>query len=331
MDSINNLKEKFEKFAQISLISALRDDAFCCISVEPKGFALACMRKTGATLELDFIETVTCKPSNFVMELWTLVKRHDLEGVKCSWVLDPNKYQILVHDELPVKDEEFQSAVRWQIRKLLPYSIDDAIIDSFPVPPAQIANPKKMIMIVSAQASYIRPIALQITESGLHLSSIDIQELALRNITACYEGDDNAVALLYLRENTSELIITRQKSFYFSRHLDWNLNLPPNVVADQENINNHLDRLTLEMQRSFDYFQTQWRYPAPTKVLVASLKPDAMDIANYLTQRLRLQASNLNVSEILPRKNKISHLTEIQNLPIIGGILRDDLSYAPTS
>ncbi len=331
MYSINYLKEKFEKIAKISLINPARDDAFCSIGVTTTGFTLACLRKDKTKTELDFIENVVCSPSTFMMELWGIVKKHNLDGVNCSWVLNPSQYQMLIYDELPVKEEEFQSAIRWQIRKLLPYPIDDALIDSFPIPPAQISNPKKMIMIVTAQASYIQPIASQISESGLNLSSIDIQELALRNINSLYEKDDGSTALLYLQEEASQLIITRQKLFYFSRHLDWNFNSLTQASVNQENVATYLDKLALEVQRSFDYFQSQWRYPAPTKVLVASLSADVLDIASYLAQRLRLQALNLNLHEVLPAKHKLSRSLEFQHLSIIGGVLRDELEYVSTN
>jgi Tfp pilus assembly PilM family ATPase len=328
MDSIKYLKEKLQQISTLGMTITARSDAFCCIGIDWRGITLAYLRKINGKAELQILETVPCDQNNPIIELWSLVKKHELEGVNCSWVLNPSQYQLLVHDELPVKDEEFQSAVRWQIRKLLPFSIDDAYIDSFVIPPAQITNPKKMIMIVAAQRSIIHPLALQISESGLNLTNIDIQELALRNITALYEKDDTTTALLYLREKASELVITRQKLFYFSRHLDWNFDFLTKSVVDQDSINGYLDKLSLEIQRSFDYFHSQWRIPAPSRVLIASLNPEILDVASYLSQRLKVQASNIDLNLMISSKMKLTRAQEFQYLPVIGGVIKDEIDYA---
>jgi MSHA biogenesis protein MshI len=328
MDSIKYLKEKLQQISTFGMTTTARSDAFCCIGLDGRGITLACLRQINGKAELQILETVSCDQNNSHVELRSLVKKHGLEGVNCSWVLHPSQYQLLLHDELPVKEEEFQSAIRWQIRKLLPFPIDDTYIDSFIIPPAQITNPKKMIMIVAAQRSIIYPLALQISESGLNLTNIDIQELALRNIIALHEKDDNTTALLYLREKGGELIISRQKLFYFSRHIDWNFDFLTKSTMDQETLNGCLDKLSLEIQRSFDYFHSQWRIPAPTRVLIVSSNPEVVDVAAYLSQRLKVRASNLDLNEIIACKTQLMQIQEFQYLPLIGGILKDEIGYA---
>jgi MSHA biogenesis protein MshI len=328
MDSIKYLKEKLQQISTLGMTATARSDAFCCIGLDWRGITLAYLRKINGKAELQFLETVPCDQNNPIVDLWSLVKKHNLEGVNCSWVLNPSQYQLLSYDELPVKDEEFQSAVRWQIRKLLPFPIDDAYIDSFAIPPAQITNPKKMIMIVAAQRSIIHPLALQISESGLNLTSIDIQELALRNITALYEKDDTTTALLYLQEKAGELIISRHKLFYFSRRLDWNFDFLTKSTLDHDTINAYLDKLSLEIQRSFDYFHSQWRIPAPARVLIVSLNPEILDVASYLSQRLKVQVSNLDLNELLASKTKLTQTQVFQYLPVIGGVIKDEIDYA---
>jgi MSHA biogenesis protein MshI len=327
MDSIKYLKEKLQQISTLGLTLRARSDAFCCIGLDQRGISLVYLRKVDDKMRLELIETVPCEQNNPLVELWGLVRKHNLEGVNCSWMLNAAQYQLILHDELPVKEDEFQSAIRWQIRKLLSFPIDDAYVDSFAIPPAQITNPKKTIMVVAAQQSIIKPIALQISESGLNLTSIDIQELGLRNITALYENDETATALIYLKENTSELVITRQKMFYFSRRLDWDLGFLTKSVLGQDSINDYLDKLSLEIQRSFDYFQSQWRFPAPSRLLIVALN-STLDIATYLSQRLRVQASNLNLNEKIFSKIKLTPAQEFQFLPIIGGALRNEINHA---
>jgi MSHA biogenesis protein MshI len=329
MDSLKKLKEQLITFSRTRLnINLKAADKFCCISVDNESFSIACMNLANSRPELILLEAVPFPANGFVATLTEYVKRHQLEGVTCSWILAPDKYQLLTLDELPVKAEEFQSAIRWQIKKLLSFPVENAFIDSFPVPPAFVSNPKKMITVVATQASYIQPLAEKINESGLNLTTIDIQELGLRNITALFEQDDLSTTLIYLQEKGSELIITRQKLFYFLRRLDWNFEYLSNNVQEQENINHYLDKLALEIQRSFDYFQSQWHAPAPTRTLIVSLNPNILDIAAYLSQRLRFPIANLNLNEVMLSKLKLTSALEYEFLPIIGGVLRTETSHA---
>jgi MSHA biogenesis protein MshI len=332
MDSIKHLKEKLLAFSQRTLKRRRQSSgALCCIEFLSKEFLFAYITSENGQSELQLVETIPCDVNNPLPALLAFVKNNELEGVECSWLLTSDKYQLITLDELPVKPEEFQSAIRWQIKKLLSFPADTAYIDFFPVPVAQITNPKKMITVVAAQADYIQKISEQIIESGLNLTTIDIQELGLRNITALYEKHDDATtALVYLQEKNSDLIITRQKAFYFSRRLDWNFQNLANNFENPENINSYLQKLALEIQRSFDYFQSQWRLPPPARVLIVTLNPNVLDIAAYMSQRLRFKVENLHLSTVLASKFELTSAIESQYLPVIGGVLRNEIDYATT-
>ena len=329
MDSIKYLKDKLHAFAQrASNRSKSSSNAFCCIEFTSKEFLFAYMTRKDGHAELQLVETIPCDVNNPLETLSTFVKINELEGMDCSWMLTSDKYHLLTMDELPVTPDEFQSAIRWQIKKLLPFPPDTAYIDVFPVPVAQISNPRKMITVVATPASYVQTIAEQINESGLNLTTIDIQELGLRNITALYEQDDITTALVYLQEKNSDLIITRQKAFYFSRRLDWNFEFLASNFENQETINQYLQKLALEIQRSFDYFQSQWRLPPPARVLIVTLNPNVLDIAAYMSQRLRFKVQNLNLNSVLSSKFELTSAIESQYLAVIGGAIRNEIDYA---
>lgn len=300
------------------------------VMICPDVINFAYVKNNYGIIELQATDSISYKPTELKSTLASLVNKYALESVACSWLLTPDKYQLIQIEELPVPTEEFQSAVRWQIKKLLSFPIDDAFIDRYSIPPSQIANPKKMIQIVAAQASYIQPTANILLESGLNLTVIDIQELALRNITALYENDDKASALIYLQEKNSIITITRQKLFYFTRKLNWSLETL-SKASDVEQAHEYFDKLALELHRSFDYFQAQWRYPAPVRIFVATSIPTSFDIATYLSQRLSLSIQNLNLNTVMRSKITLDLKTQGRYLPLIGAALRDEKSYATTS
>jgi MSHA biogenesis protein MshI len=329
MDSLTYFKDRVRSlWLSVLKQEPLSSNGFCCVSLDSNGLSLAYLKKNRGIPELQLLEARPCDETSFLPVLSSLVTQHHLENIASCWVLDPSKYKLLTLDELPVTDEEFQAAIRWQIRKSLPFPIEDAFIDKVSIPPSQIANPKKMMLVVAAQASYIQPLAEQIIKSGLNLAAIDIQELAIRNITACFENDDAISALVYLQKNTSTLVITRKKLFYFSRNLDWDSELLASTTQNQESTNPYLDKLALEIQRSFDYFQSQWRLPTPTRVLIAAVNPHMSNVDAYLSQRLRFPIENLNLNTILASVPQLTPNIDFQYLPVIGGVLREEISYA---
>jgi MSHA biogenesis protein MshI len=329
MDSIKHLKEKLITFAQQTFQRRVQSkNASCCIEFGTNSFSAAYIRTDSGRPELQLLETVSCDVNKPLEALTEFVKKNGLEGVNCSWLLKSDKYQLITLDELPVKPEEFQAAVRWQIKKLLSFSVDDAFIDSFYIPPPVIPNPKKMITVVASQASYIQPIAEQIAESGLNLTTIDIQELALRNILAMFETDELSTALVFLQEKNSDIIFTRQHEFYYLRRLDWSFEKLANSYQNQDSVNQYLQKLALEVQRSFDYFQSQWRLPAPTHILMVSLNPKLLDIAAYMSQRLRFPIEDINLNKVLLSKIELTSNLESQYLSVIGGALRDEINNA---
>ncbi len=294
----------------------------CSIGIISQQLCLAYARHDNGKPELQFIEIYPfSKNAEFSQILNAAVKKHQLEGVSCTWVLPPERYQSILLDALPVAESEFQSAIRWKLKGILQYPETDVVIDSFPVPLQKTHDPRKMIVIVAAQISFLQPYANKIRESGLHLKTIDIQELALRNITSQYENDEKTTALIYLRESGSELIITSQKELYFHRHLDSKLST---INQADEHANPELDKAALELQRSFDYYQSQWRQPAPARVILATAGLAGDFIAKYLTSRLALPIQTFDIRSLIKSKQELSTEEQGRYLPVIGGLLREE-------
>lgn len=331
MDSFNRLKDFVGNLSELALRKKERVyDGIFSMMLTTEGLCYAYVKHNKETFELQAANTVPYTLKDLGKVLTYLDNQYNLSNAACSWLLTSDKYQLLQVEDLPVPPEEFQSAIRWQIKKLLSYAVDDAFIDRFTIPPAQTTNPKKYIQIVAAQASYIQPIAEIIIESGLNLTTIDIQELSLRNITSLFENDDKGTALVYLQEKTSIITISKQKLFYFSRKLDWSLEVL--TTADTlEQAHEYFDKLALELHRSFDYFQGQWRQGAPTRILVAPVVATAIDIAAYLSQRLSLTIQTLNLNSVMRSKITLDANTQGKYLPLIGAALRKENTYATTS
>jgi len=293
----------------------------CSIGITPQEFCLAYARNEGGKIELQFVEIYPYKSTGLTETLSAIVKKHQLEGVRCTWVLPPEHYQSIVIDALPVNESEFQAAARWKIKGALQFPEDDIVIDRFLVPLKKTHDPHPMIAIIAAQASFLQQYATKIQASGLQLRTIDIQELTLKNITSLYENDEKTTALIYLRKSGSELIISCQKELYFHRQIDLT-----NQIShlDSQAFNSELDKTALELQRSFDYFQSQWRKPSPARILLATSGQSGVSIADYFAQHLAIPIELLDIRSLLPSKQDLSLEEQANYLPMIGGILREE-------
>jgi len=303
----------------------------CCLSIKPEEVDIAWIYENAGKLELNLCESFSYKtPEFFQYKLTQFVKKHQLSGVNCSWMLNPDDYQLLLTDALPVTQEEFQAAIRWKIKEFLSFPIEEAVIDSFQIPQQKNLNSQKIIMVVVARLRYLHSFVESILASGLKLNIIDIPELALRNICALFENEENTATLVYLKEKTTELIISYENHLYFSRRLVFGLDLIKPTLSTKDIIAN-LDKFSLEIQRSFDYYQSQWRNPAPTRVLLFSLQPISQNMVDYLSQRLALPIQILNITEDLVCKIKLTLDQQGKYLPIIGGALRDVIKLHETT
>lgn len=321
---VSPLREGFSQLYALLKQQELASTAnFCCISFNQANFALAYVRKTEQKPELFFCE-VSVRHDHFSQDLSSWIKEQGIEGMSCSWMLSPEHYQLVAIENLPVTEDEFQSAIRWKMRDFIPFPIEEAVIDYFPIPkkPAETAN---MIMVVVARKNYLQAVSQDILESGLSLAVIDIPELGLRNMTALYEQDEKSTALLYFLEDNIQLLITCQKKLYFTRRIPFDVNnitASPDTTELPVNLREQLDKLALEIQRSFDYYHTQWRNPAPARAFWASAKPISQAAKDYLLQYPTVPIQALNVTDYFVTRDVLSLDQQGKCLLSIGGALR---------
>src|SRR5207253_1595029 len=110
--------------------------------------------------------------SNLVSSLTTFVKNNSLKNIPCSLMLQPEDYQLLITDALPVTPTEFQAAIRFKIKDLIRFPLDDVVIDNFLMPKMKTSTQNKISVIV-AQASKLKTLSDQIRNCGLDIKFID--------------------------------------------------------------------------------------------------------------------------------------------------------------
>jgi MSHA biogenesis protein MshI len=191
---------------------------------------------------------------------------------------------------------ELKTAVRWRIKDLLDYHVQDATIDVLDIPadtgPA--GRPHSMYA-VAARNEVIQHCIERFSAAHVPLTVIDIAETAQRNIAALIEPGDRGVALLYVDRAQSLLTITRRGELYFARRMDVGLD---QINASDAAADEALNRLLLELQRSFDHLDRQFPSAAPAKVVLAPTPSDT-GLLEHLSKNLDLPVEELRLAEIL--------------------------------
>jgi MSHA biogenesis protein MshI len=229
-------------------------------------------------------QVVWVKQTSIAIENWpqalkTYVENEKLFNTPCHVALSLRHYQILQVDKPKVAENELNQALRWVVKDLLPEHKDLAV-DYFDLP-QQIAGANK-VNVVAMPAEQVKQICAGIVQSGLNLASIGVEELASCNLLA--QHNDAIIALLQEPGEEVCLNIIKQGKLYFSRRLRGYESLSSLTVEElQRGI---VDNLSIEIQRSMDYFDSQLRQAPVRKLLLSVDTPYQMQLCELIHQTI---------------------------------------------
>lgn len=242
---------------------------------------------------------LAAEPIEDAENLGKSAKNLDLAGHRCATVLQPGDYQLLVLDAPNVPQEELRAAIRWRIKDMIDYHVDDATVDVLDIPVDKAASGRSRSMFAAAARNdVIQACVEKFHGAGVPLSVIDIPETAQRNLSALYEDKGRGAAMLYLGEESGLLTISYSGELYLSRRLD----IPLAALTRDEELQQReelFQRILLELQRTLDHLERQFPWVIVTKLLLAP-EPTETALAEFLR-------SNLDVAVIpVDLRDKIS-------------------------
>src|SRR4051812_20487825 len=218
---------------------------------------------------------------------------------ECAALLRPGDYQLLLVEAPNVPNEELKSAIRWRIKDMIDYHVDDATLDVLAIPqeasPPGAATRNQMMYAVSARNELIEATIRQCDEAKIPLSVIDIPETAQRNIAALFEEGERAVGVVYFAEQWGLLTINYRGELYLARRFDIGLQ---QVTGDPAAVEGALERVAVEIQRPLDHFDRQFRSIPVAKLLVAPT-PAETTVAAFLKERIGIEAQDIDLREAL--------------------------------
>jgi MSHA biogenesis protein MshI len=206
--------------------------------------------------------------------LQKIAREFHAERYLCTTLLDPADYQVLMVEAPVVRPEELKAAVRWRIKDMIDYHIDDAVVDVLGIPPADSTGPAKMMYAIAAKAETVKGVIKRFEGAGIPLQVIDIPEAAQRNLAARLESPDKGVVMLSFDNQGGFITFTGGGELYLSRRLD--LTAANFSDGDEDRRSQHLERAALEVQRSLDHFERQFHYVTVDRILIAPFRDSAL-------------------------------------------------------
>ena len=242
------------------------------------------------------------------------VEQYNLYGRQCQIILSPNSYQLLLMDALDVPESEMAKALRWQLKGLIDYPLNDIAVDAFIVPPHGAGSRrKKVFAAVTLQSALLNKIEL-LESSMLNVSSVSIAELALSQILLrITTAADSPVIVISYDEEICQLHVYNQGSLFLFRGLSISKSIiHPNSPASQD--------MLLEIQRSIDYCLMELKLPEPKTIFFTPSFYEAIDLFTFLQAELEKNVQLLDVNSLF-NSEPIASEVMAHSFYAIGGAL----------
>lgn len=299
-------------------LRAKRSDGLVGIEASSAGLAIAQVKRAPnnslALARCDFVSRDAISSDG--QTLAERIQALDLKGAQCNWVLPNLEYSLLLVEAPNVPAEELREAMRWRIKDLISFSVEDASIDVFPLPADASRGGHKMVYVVVTERQQVKQAIEASQLARLRLQSIDIGELALRNLADLVTNDQRAVALVRLRQGIGSLALVKQEQLYLSRQFELAYN--GGLLDDLPG-----DALVLELQRSLDYYERQMGQVAPAKIIFCG-ENISNDKIESIAPNLPCKSQCLDLRDFLAGAEQWDEAIVQLCLGAIGGALRQE-------
>ena len=246
-----------------------------------------------------------------------VVSDQRLDNATCTTALDIADYQLLMVEAPEVPQTELKAAIRWRIRDLIDFHIDDAVLDVFDTPPSGARGVQENLYVVVSRASVVKERIELLQSAGASLEIIDIPELALRNIAAQLEDDVSGQAMVYFGADRGVITLTRDATLYLARSIDIGYR---QLLATPELV----ERLALELQRSMDYYDRHFQQATISSIALCPPPETLPQLADHLEQQTGIRVREVRLEDIVEAHEAIDAELFSKCVLAIGTALRTE-------
>lgn len=258
-----------------------------------------------------------------------LVERHGLGDIPFVLTMELGSYSLLQVESVEKFQKGQDEAIRQQIKDLIDFPVDEAIIDVFDVPTR---GRELLAYVVATPFPEVKKRVELMHEAKLGLAAIDIPELAVRNLVELVPENKWGVGFLTFGPDQGTITVIRDSKIYFSRTINAGLTALYEFAAEKEVAGGQtlhpyqelLDDIALEIQRTFDFFERNSALPPIQTLLVAPTERPIFDLVPHLDTFLAADVRTLDLNDLLGGAENLSMETQARCLMAIGAALRED-------
>ncbi len=236
--------------------------------------------------------------SNDLDALKRLGARYKSLSGPCNSLLTHGDYQLL-QMEIPStgSDKPLRERLAEKLSEQLEQPLANVTYDALRIPTEEFSPGRaQSAYVVVAGNAVIAPRVQLFHHAKLKLTTIDIPELAQRNIAALCETKDRALAFLTFDQNDGLLTFTCNGELYMARRVE--VGLKQLLTDDLDRRSNFFDRIGLEVQRSMDNFDRQYGF-LPIARLLLGPHAATQPLQGYLRDYLSIDVDILDLCEVL--------------------------------
>ncbi len=235
-------------------------------------------------------------PSEARSALQRFVVRNQLLGCPARIVLAPDDYSLRLVERPPgVPDEELVEATRWLVRDLIEFDVDQAEIAVLTIPADTNRARTPRMFVVAAKREIATSLGEAASAAGLGSTEFEIVETAMLALEACLPDVVAGRAVLRLQEKSSTLTLSFGEQLYLARSLSIDIETISRAVeiaedpdqAAQRDALQQLDPLLLEIQRSLDYYESEFGLAPASRLTLLSNDRDHHTLVPLLGEALR--------------------------------------------
>lgn len=274
---------------------AKKKDGWLTIAVLTDGVAATSVKPVADGLPLvRFAHFLPGQPGVEVLE--KAAREGQAHAYRCATLLAGGEYQLISIEAPKVPREEMKTAVRWRLKDILDFPVDEATIDVLDIPldASGQARAQQSVYVVAARNSVVKPRQQLFLDAKVDLRVIDIPEMAQRNVSALVAPEGRGVAMLSFGQEGGLLTVTWQGELYLSRRFD--LGLDQLLDGDHDRKHAAFDRITLELQRSLDNFERQHSFISIARLVLGPSPVSGLE--EYLSSNLYMPVETLDLASV---------------------------------
>lgn len=201
----------------------LRVNSVKVVEVEPSKAGAPVLKGWGLTeIPYNLIDKHPQKEDAQADALRKLIQTRKMKAKDAAVVVGGNDVYVRLFTLAEVTRTELAEVIKWKFAEEIPFPVEEAIIDFYPLPRSATAfSEKKEYIAACINAKLFKEIDYIVKKAGLNLAAVTILPDCLHRVfeNELHKQHDKIVSLMYMGKRTTNITILKDENIEFNREL----------------------------------------------------------------------------------------------------------------